>query len=359
MTTWNSLDRIDSSDHLYWGRPNTWGQRFANILLQQSDLIIALGTRLGIQQTGFNWKEFAPLAKIIQVDVDKNELHKGHPLVELPVHNTTQSFLASLEKRVTEINMNDLSEWINFGKKVKDSLPLMDPSNKTSKGFVNPYFFIDELSKVLDSNDIIIPCSSGGAFTTTMQSFMQKAGQKVASNKGLASMGYGLSGAIGAAFANPGRRTILIEGDGGFAQNIQELGTVRASNLPIKIFIYSNEGYASIKMTQLNYFEGSYIGCDVSTGLGMPTDWFKIFEAYSLKSMFLNPENLFSDETLKLLNSSEPVVFILPIDPDQTYFPKITSKVLENGQMVSNPLHLMSPSLNKEQEQSLLRYLEV
>jgi len=359
MTTWNSLDRIDSSDHLYWGRPNTWGQRFANILLQQSDLIIALGTRLGIQQTGFNWKEFAPLAKIIQVDVDKNELYKGHPLVELPVHNSTQSFLASLEKRVTEISMNDLSEWINFGKKVKDSLPLMDPSNKTSKGFVDPYFFIDELSKVLDSNDIIIPCSSGGAFTTTMQSFMQKAGQKVASNKGLASMGYGLSGAIGAAFANPGRRTILIEGDGGFAQNIQELGTVRASNLPIKIFIYSNEGYASIKMTQLNYFDGSYIGCDVSTGLGMPTDWFKIFEAYSLKSMFLNPENLFSEETLKLLNSSEPVVFILPIDPDQTYFPKITSKVLENGQMVSNPLHLMSPSLNKEQEQSLLRYLEV
>jgi acetolactate synthase-1/2/3 large subunit len=255
--------------------------------------------------------------------------------------------------------MNDLSEWINFGKKVKNSLPLMDPSNKTSKGFVDPYLFINELSKILDPNDIIIPCSSGGAFTTTMHSFMQKAGQKVVSNKGLASMGYGLSGAIGAAFANPGKRVILIEGDGGFAQNIQELGTVRASNLPIKIFIYSNEGYASIKMTQLNYFEGSYIGCDVSTGLGMPTDWFKIFEAYSLKSMFLNPENLFSAETLNLLNSSEPVVFILPIDPDQTYFPKITSKVLENGQMESNPLHLMSPPLNKEHEQSLLRYLEV
>jgi acetolactate synthase-1/2/3 large subunit len=241
MTTWNSLDRIDSSDHLYWGRPNTWGQRFANILLQQSDLIIALGSRLSIQQTGFNWKEFAPLAKIIQIDVDRNELRKGHPLVELPIHNSTQNFLASLEKRFSEIKMNDLSEWVDFGNKVKDSLPLMDPSNKTSKGFVDPYFFIDELSKILDSNDIIIPCSSGGAFTTTMQSFMQKAGQKVVSNKGLASMGYGLSGAIGAAFANPGRRTILIEGDGGFAQNIQELGTVRASNLPIKIFIYSNE----------------------------------------------------------------------------------------------------------------------
>jgi acetolactate synthase-1/2/3 large subunit len=359
MTTWNSLDRIDSSDHLYWGRPNTWGQRFANILLQQSDLIIALGTRLGIQQTGFNWKEFAPLAKIIQVDVDKNELHKGHPLVELPVHNSTQGFLASLEKRSAEINMNDLSEWINFGKKVKNSLPLMDPSNKTSKGFVDPYFFIDELSKILVPNDIIIPCSSGGAFTTTMHSFMQKAGQKVVSNKGLASMGYGLSGAIGAAFANPGKRVILIEGDGGFAQNIQELGTVRASNLPIKIFIYSNEGYASIKMTQLNYFEGSYIGCDVSTGLGLPTDWFKIFEAYALKSMILNPKNLFSEETLNLINSSEPVVFILPIDPDQTYFPKITSKLLENGRILSNPLHLMSPPLDKEQEQSLLRYLQV
>ena len=359
MTTWNSLDRIDSSDKLYWGRPNTWGQRFANILLQQSDLIIAVGTRLGIQQTGFNWKEFAPLAKIIQVDVDKNEIHKGHPVVDLPVHNTSQNFLASLDERISDLEMNDLSDWIDFGKEVKGSLPLMDPSNKTSKGYVDPYFFIDELSTVLDSNDIIIPCSSGGAFTTTMQSFMQKVGQKVVSNKGLASMGYGLSGAIGAAFANPGRRTILIEGDGGFAQNIQELGTVRASKLPIKIFIYSNEGYASIKMTQLNYFEGSYIGCDVNTGLGMPTDWYKIFEAYSIKSMSLNPENLFSEEALNLLNNSDPVVFILPIDPDQTYFPKITSKVLENGQMVSNPLHLMSPLLDKDQEKSLLRYLQV
>ena len=359
MTTWNSLDRIDSSDKLYWGRPNTWGQRFANILLQQSDLIIAVGTRLGIQQTGFNWKEFAPLATIIQVDVDKNEIHKGHPVVDLPVHNTSQNFLAYLDKRISDLKMNDLSDWIDFGKEVKGSLPLMDPSNKTSKGYVDPYFFIDELSTVLDSNDIIIPCSSGGAFTTTMQSFMQKVGQKVVSNKGLASMGYGLSGAIGAAFANPGRRTILIEGDGGFAQNIQELGTVRASKLPIKIFIYSNEGYASIKMTQLNYFEGSYIGCDVNTGLGMPTDWYKIFEAYSIKSISLNPGNLFSEEALSLLNNSDPVVFILPIDPDQTYFPKITSKVLENGQMVSNPLHLMSPYLDKEQEKSLLRYLQV
>ena len=112
-------------------------------------------------------------------------------------------------------------------------------------------------------------------------------------------------------------------------------------------------------MTQLNYFEGSYIGCDVNTGLGMPTDWYKIFEAYSIKSISLNPENLFSEEALSLLNNSDPVVFILPIDPDQTYFPKITSKVLENGQMVSNPLHLMSPSLDKEQEKSLLRYLQV
>lgn len=359
MTTWNALDRIDSSDKLYWGRPNTWGQRYANILLQQSDLILAIGTRLGIQQTGFNWQKFAPLAKIVQVDVDKNEILKGHPVVEIPVHNSAKNFLTLLEQNFSQIYLNDLSEWFDFGQKVKENLPLMDSSNKTSQGFVDPYFFINELSKVLNKNDIIIPCSSGGAFTTTMQAFMQKEGQKVVSNKGLASMGYGLSGAIGASMANPPKRTVLIEGDGGFVQNLQELGTVRASNLPIKIFIYSNEGYASIKMTQLNYFEGSYIGCDINTGLGMPTDWFKIFDAYSINSISLDPDNLFSNETLNLLNSSQPAAFIVPIDPEQTYFPKITSKVLENGQMESNPLHLMSPPLSKEQEKTVFKYLQV
>jgi acetolactate synthase-1/2/3 large subunit len=359
MTTWNGIDRIDAQDNLYWGRPNTWGQRYSNILIQQSDLIIALGSRLGIQQTGFNWKNFAPLAKIIQVEVDINEIQKGHPKVDLGIHNTVENFLLELKNNAEKIHLQDLSEWIDFGKKVKNAIPLNESSNKTDSHFVSPYLFIEELSKVCTQDDIVIPCSSGGAFTTTMQAFSQKLGQKIVSNKGLASMGYGLAGAIGASYANPGKRVVLIEGDGGFAQNIQELGSVSVSNLPIKIFIYSNTGYASIKMTQLNYFQGSYIGCDISTGLGLPKDWVTLFESYGIEAVHLESKSIFPQNIREKFESTNPVAFIVPIDPEQTYYPKITSVVVENGQMESNPLHLMAPALDPALEKVVFKYLEI
>jgi len=359
MTTWNGIDRIDAQDNLYWGRPNTWGQRYSNILIQQSDLIIALGSRLGIQQTGFNWESFAPLAKIIQVEVDTNEIQKGHPKVDLGIHNTVENFLLELKNNAEKIHLKDLSEWIDFGKKVKKAIPLNEDSNKTNPHFVSPYLFIEELSRVCKQEDIVIPCSSGGAFTTTMQAFSQKLGQKIVSNKGLASMGYGLAGAIGASYANPGKRVILIEGDGGFAQNIQELGSVSVSNLPIKIFIYSNMVYASIKMTQLNYFRGSYIGCDISTGLGLPKDWKILFKSFGIETIQLESKDVFSPRVREQFENMSPVAFIVPIDPDQTYFPKITSTVLENGQMESNPLHLMSPALTSSLEKEVFKYLKI
>ncbi len=359
MTTWNGIDRIDAEDSLYWGRPNTWGQRYSNILIQQSDLIIALGSRLSIQQTGFNWKNFAPLAKILQVEVDINEIQKGHPKVDLGINDTVENFLLELKNSAEKIHLQDLVEWIDFGKKVKITIPLNEGSNKTTPSFVSPYLFIEELSKVCKQEDIVIPCSSGGAFTTTMQAFSQKFGQKIVSNKGLASMGYGLAGAIGASYANPGKRVVLIEGDGGFAQNIQELGSVSVANLPIKIFIYSNMGYASIKMTQLNYFQGSYIGCDISTGLGLPKDWKTIFEAFGIETVQLESKEIFSHSIREKFENMSPVAFIVPIDPDQTYFPKITSTVLESGQMESNPLHLMSPALTPSLEKEVFKYLEI
>jgi acetolactate synthase-1/2/3 large subunit len=359
MTTWNGIDRIDAQDNLYWGRPNTWGQRYSNILIQQSDLIIALGSRLGIQQTGFNWKNFAPLAKILQVEVDINEIEKGHPKVDLGIHNTVENFLLELKNNAKKIHLQDISEWIDFGNQVKKSIPINESSNKTESHFVSPYSFIEELSNVCTQDDIMIPCSSGGAFTTTMQAFSQKLGQKIVSNKGLASMGYGLAGAIGASYANPGKRVVLIEGDGGFAQNIQELGSVSVSNLPIKIIIYSNMGYASIKMTQLNYFEGSYIGCDISTGLGLPKDWVTLFESYGIEAVHLESKSIFSQNVREKFESMNPVAFIVPIDPEQTYYPKITSVVVENGQMESNPLHLMAPALDPALEKVVFKYLEI
>jgi acetolactate synthase-1/2/3 large subunit len=355
MTTWNGLDRIDASHPLYWGRPNTWGQRSSNVLLQQTDLVIAIGTRLGLQQTGFNWKGFAPLAKVIQVDIDEAELSKGHPHVDLPICADSTAVLNAITSDSASIER--WREWKAFGEKVLTLLPHNEPINSHSPEFLSPYDFVESLSKILRKDDVLIPCSSGGAFTTVMQTFRQQVGQKVVTNKGLASMGYGLSGAIGAAYANPGKRTILIEGDGGFSQNIQEIGTVAVGNLPIKIFIFDDGGYASIRMTQANYFNGEYVGCDRATGLGLP-NWLPLFTSYGVRAHTLDARNPLSSEVLAMLADDKPAAFIVPIDPKQTYFPKIASRVMENGMMESNPLHLMSPELPQKMASQVLKYLQ-
>jgi acetolactate synthase-1/2/3 large subunit len=178
----------------------------------------------------------------------------------------------------------------------------------------------------------------------------------MASDKSLASMGYGLSAAIGAAFSDLGRRTILIEGDGGFAQNLQELGTVAINNLNIKMFVFDDSGYASIRMTQSNYFGGNYVGCDRSTGLGLP-QWEKIFAAWNIPVVRLAMEFTKNKEFLEFFNVPGPQAFLVPIDPKQTYFPKISSRVTASGSMESNPLHLMSPELSAELYNKVARYL--
>lgn len=356
MTTWNGLDRIDSTHPLYWGRPNTWGQRSSNVLLQQSDLVIAVGTRLGLQQTGFNWKEFAPLAKVVQVDIDEAELTKGHPHVELPICADARAVVKLIK---SDVGQGDKwNEWMEFGREVLSLLPHNEPVNSHDSQYLSPYDFVENLSEILNEDDIVISCSSGGAFTTMMQAFRQKSGQMVVTDKGLASMGYGLPGAIGASYANPGKRTILVEGDGGFAQNIQEVGTVAVGNLPLKIFIYDDGGYASIRMTQSNYFDGQYIGCDRETGLGLP-NWLPFFASYGVRAHTLDTKNPFSDEVLAMLNDDKPTAFIVPIDPNQTYFPKIASKVMADGMMQSNPLHLMSPELPQDVASRVFKYLKV
>lgn len=357
MTTWNGIDRFPSTHHLYWGRPNTWGQRSANVLIQQSDLIVAIGTRLGIQQTGFNWKGFAPLAKIVQVEIDKTEIYKKHPMIAIEFNCDAEDFLRSLAKLNLSIDHTQIAEWIDFGKKVRHLLPNNEEGNSRSADYINPFDFVEQLSECLTSSDVVIPCSSGGAFTTMMQAFNQKMGQKIVSDKGLASMGYGLSGAIGAAYANPNKRVILVEGDGGFAQNLQELGSAVVSGAALKIFIYSNNGYASIRMTQRNYFDGAYVGCDVSTGLGLP-NWVKLFQAYGIETIEMTSNSFTDLRFLAALNDSSIRAFLVPIDPEQTYFPKITSKVLINGQMESNPLHLMTPELTGEIQLAVFKYLE-
>jgi acetolactate synthase-1/2/3 large subunit len=355
-TTWNAADRVPSDHPLYAGRPNTWGQRWANLVIQQADLIVALGSRLGLQQTGFNWDAFAPCGRVIQVDIDPAELSKGHPRLALAVNADAGDTLARLLDACPTHLSEGWSNWRSFVAEARTLLPLDDPDNATRSGYISPFSFTELLSGILTKNDIIIPASSGGAFTVTMQALLTREGQMVVTNKGLASMGYGLAGAVGAASANAARRVISIEGDGGFAQNLQELGTVGVRNLNIKMFIHVNDGYSSIRMTQRNYFDGAWVGCDRATGLGLP-DWESLFSAYDISTCHVDPEQPLSAGLLDLMDRPGPAAFLLPIDPEQTYFPKITSRVTESGGMESNPLHLMSPPLAPEVAEVVLPYL--
>lgn len=356
MTTWNGTDRVPSEHPLYAGRPNTWGQRAANLLIQQADVIIAVGTRLGLQQTGFAWEEFVPVGKLVQVDIDASELTKGHPRVDLPIHAEADDFLKRLLGALPTAG-GRYEEWLDFIADVRGLLPLTDPQNVTRPGYVKPYELCIALAELAGPEDVLLPAASGAANSVSMQSFRLRANQKLVGDKSLASMGYGLSGAIGAALANPGRRVYLTEGDGGFAQNLQELGTVVANDLPIKILLMCNDGYASIRTTQRNYFDGAWIGCDVHTGLGLP-DWEQLARAYGIDHYRLPATGIEPDEARAVLLSDRPVLVEVPIDPDQTYFPKISSAVQPDGSMRSNPLHRMSPELPDELAERVYRYVE-
>lgn len=352
MVTWNAMDRIGADHPIYFGRPNTWGMRYSNILIQQADVLLALGTRLSLQQTGFNWQQFVPNGEVIQVDCDYSELKKGHPKVAMAICGDANEVLRS----VVSEDVGEHREWVEFCREVKAQLPLVEPVNNTGEGYLSPYVFAERLSDLATKDDVVIPCSSGSAFTVMMQTFAQKSGQRVVTNKGLAAMGYGTSGAIGAAFAAAGRRTILVEGDGGFMQNLQELGTVSANNINMKLFLFDDNGYASIRMTQLNYFKGRYVGCDAQTGLGIPK-WEHLFRAYDIPSMRIGPGFESDPKFLEMFKAAGPAAFMVQIDPMQTYFPKISSRVTASGGMESNPLHRMTPDLDDAVVKKVLRYL--
>lgn len=352
MTTWNGFDRVSDEHPMFAGRPNTWGQRAANILLAQADLIVVLGSRLGIQQTGFNWQEWGP-GRVIQVDVDQAELDKGHPRVDVKLRADANGVLRGL---VSEASASKIDRaWPEFCRTVRSLVPLQDPGNSGSSSFLSPFALVDQLSDAMAEGEILIPASSGSGQFVPMEVFRSKPGQRVITNKGLASMGYGLAASIGASLAAPEARTVLVEGDGSFSQNIQELGTVAVNALNLKIFLLDNDGYASIRTTQRNYFGGAYLGCDSATGLGFPR-WGALAEAFDIPWVAVGPDGLTDPAVRALFDAPGPAVFVVSVDPEQTYYPKVTSRMTEDGSMQSNPIHYMSPDLPEEIASQVFRY---
>jgi acetolactate synthase-1/2/3 large subunit len=353
-TSWNAADYLDFDSEIYGGRPGAYGMRWSNMIIQQSDLVITLGTRFSFWETGFNWDEFAPLADIWSFNIDQFELSKPGPYISRAIVSDLSEDFPTIVKIIASKSQEKWRDWVDFVKEVKALLPVSEIANNQFDVLCNPFEVVNEIANKLLKNDLVISCSSGGAYTTLMQGFKQKRGQLLTNSRGLSSMGYGLAGAIGTSMAHPQKRVILFEGDGGFLQNLSEVSTILLNNLNIKIFIFVNNGYASIRLSQKVNFDGHYIGCDVQTGVAIP-DLNEILLAFGLP--VLEIKNVDSRDKLKeILDIDGPAVGLIYIHPDQPYFPKILSRISSSGEIESNPIHLMYPELSSDIFEIVMKY---
>ncbi|MCX7704683.1 MAG: thiamine pyrophosphate-binding protein [bacterium] len=348
LTTWKSIDFLPEQHRLFAGRPGSIGQRGANFVLQNSDLLISIGARLDLAQVGFNYKNFAPKAKKIIIDIDPFEIAKIDTWIELPICCDAKEFILEFLKQKHKIKKHVWSAWLAWCREMKEKYPVVLPEYWNEKNYVNTYVFIDVLSDLMEENDILVPGSSGSCSEITMQAFKVKKGQRIFNNPGLGAMGYGLPASIGACIASGRKRVVSIIGDGGLQLNIQELETVARLNLPLKIFILNNNGYASIRNMQKGHFKGHFVGCDPSSGLTLP-DTCKIASAYGLKNTrIFNHENI-KEKVKGVLDTDTPIVCELMINPDLPTAPRLISEVKPDGSIVSKPLEDLWPFLDREE----------
>lgn len=354
LTTWKSIDLLDEDHPLYAGHPGGMGDRGANYILQSSDLLIVLGSRLDPSITAFNHRNFGKNAKKVMVDIDKCEIDKMEMDIEVKVVCDVKNFIKRLYRSDEIVNISDQenktknNEWLKYCKDIRVKYPVITKEHKEEKDYVSAYYFIEKLCEQLNSNDIIVPESSGGAGEITYQAFKIKKGQKMKNAAGLGSMGFGLPYGIGACLANDKRRTTLINGDGAFQLNIQELETLKRLNLPVKIFIWNNNGYASIRAMQNNIFEGHYVACEDGCGLTMPS-LSKIANAYGIKTFIARNNYEMEDILPQVLNYEGPVLCELMVIPEEIVSPRTKSIKLECGNMISKPLEDMWPFLSEEE----------
>lgn len=348
LLTWKASDFLWEEHELYCGKPGIIGQRGANFTQQNADFLLSIGARLDLCQVGHNYSNFAREAKKVIVDIDKHELNKIKTYVDVPVPADAGVFINALLDALAKVKMNDYSSWLIQCKEWQRKYPVMFDEYRQSKGLVNPYYFFDVLSELLNEKDLIIPESSGISAEITQQAIRLKQGQRILNTPGLGSMGFGLPASFGACLASGGRRTISIIGDGGLQHNIQELATIARLKLPLKIFILNNNGYASIRNMQKAHFEGNLVGCDSSSGLTLP-DTCRVAQAHGLATMRIESQGDLLSEVANVLNQEGTVICDVMLDPDVPTAPKMSSQTLPNGRMVSKPMEDLWPFLEREE----------
>ncbi len=356
VTAWTH-DLIASDDELFCGRPGTIGERAGNFTVQNSDVLLVLGSRLNIRQTSYNWASFARFATKIQVDVDAAEFTKPTQRPDVAIHCDAKVFLREMVRQLEEgaglhpthrdkTAMNGApgihEAWLERARAWKEKYPVVQEGQKHDGPPLNPYYFIDRLFELLDEDDAVV-CGNATACIVPYQAGKLKKGMRLISNSGSASMGYDLPAAIGVAVAKGGR-VICLAGDGSLQMNVQELQTVVTNKLAVKIFVLNNGGYLSIRQTQNGFFQGRLIGTGATSGVTFP-DFLKVGAAYGIPSFAV--ERLSDLEMVKAeLAKPGPTLFDVQLDVAQEFEPRLRSRILPDGTIQTPNLEDMYPFLS-------------
>ena len=346
VTTINGFDVISYDNPNFIARIGTVGNRAGNFALQNADLIISIGSRNNIRQVSYNWETFGKNAKLVCVDIDNAELDKPTIKPYVKINADAKEFINNLAAQQIG-NYTAWQNWKQFCYALKQKYPPLTEAERIGHNPIEPYYFIEKLTEQFKENEVVVG-ANGSAFLIPFQVGKVKNNQRYIWNSGDASMGYGLPASIGACIANNKKSTVCLEGDGSIMMNLQELQTVVTNGLPLKIFVLNNNGYISIQQTQKNFFGGKYTACTKESGVEIP-DFIKVAQAFGLKTAKIdNPDNI-EEQIQKVLETEGAILCEVMLSPNYIFAPKLSSKKLPDGTMISPSLEDMYPFLDREE----------
>ena len=348
VATWCAADLISSEDPLYVGRPGSVASRGSNFALQNCDFLLAIGVRLDFAITGFAPEKLARAAHKVVVDIDAAELAKLSPHIQSPIQCDAKAFIDALLARRGDVKAADRSGWDARCADWKTRYPIVTAEHRDPSTLVSVYHLAEVIGAEVTPDDVMTTCNSGSAVEIFLLAYPARTGQRLIHTAGLGAMGYGIPAAIAACVANGRRRTICVDADGGFQFNIQELETVSRLQLPIKFFVMNNDGYASIRASQANYFGKASIGADARTGLTVP-DISKVAAAYGLAHAVIENQADLRGAVRRVLDTPGPIVCDVRVIPDEVRAPRMTSVQRADGTFVSKPLEDLFPFLPREE----------
>jgi len=323
-TTWATTDLFDIDDPLNAGSFGVYATRYGNFAVQNSDLLIILGSRLNATQIG-TANLFSPKSKKIMIDIDKNELKEENQVkIDLKINLDLGEFVKKGGLSVLK-NLSSSVNWINCISEWKKKYPVVDKKFYKEKSFTNPYVFFEKLSKYSKKNDILIPDASAN-LVWFYQAYKPKKSQKIFTSLNHSPMGYSVAAAIGASFGCKKKQNIIASiGDGSMQMNIQEIENIKNFNLPIKIFILDNSGYGMVKQTIDTWLDKNYVGCDLKSGLSIPK-FVDIFQAYGIKSVEINNNKEIDSKLRFLMKYKGPIMCNVKINKEARIIPKLKPK---------------------------------